>query len=271
MTPADRIGDVLHDLDNAEYPPGSHASTDNRDTYIGNVSVSLAYHPFLLVGQANAYRYKAPERTAHEMDSPTLGGGDTAGYNPGTSTGRYVGDNTRECGDVQDAQDLDTPTRSDRPVAGDSSYSSPDSDSFATSDNDGRRIGTMSTGVSATDSTPYAGGTEYGSGMTGGPGLGNKTSNDESEVDSSATRFGSHGDTSSYSGGTEYGSGMTGGAGTFGLMFVLRAGNKTSGSMEHDSTMGKLMEMSGKVMHKDGLVEKGHARREAAGAFDERP
>ena len=71
------------------------------------------------------------------MDSPTLGGGDTAGYNPGTSTGRYVGDNTRECGDVQDAQDLDTPTRSGRPVAGDSSYSSPDSDSFATSDDDG--------------------------------------------------------------------------------------------------------------------------------------
>ncbi|KAI7358611.1 hypothetical protein KC336_g22066, partial [Hortaea werneckii] len=72
--------------------------------------------------------------------------------------------------------------------------------------------------------------------------------------------FGSHGDTSSYSGGTEYGSGTTGGPG---------AGNKTSGSMEHDSTMGKLMEMSGKIMHKDGLVEKGHARREAAGAFDE--
>ncbi|KAI7287240.1 hypothetical protein KC345_g726 [Hortaea werneckii] len=238
----------------------SHSSTDDRDTYSGNVSVSLAYHPFLLVGQANAYQYKAPERTADEMDSPTLGGGDTAGYNPGTSTGRYVGDITRECGDVRDAHDQDTPTRSGRPVAGDSSYSSPDSDSFATSDDDGRPIDTMSTAVSASDSTPYVGGTEYGSGMTGGPGLGNKTSNDESEIDSSATRFGSHGDTSSYSGGTGYGSGMTGGAG---------AGNKTSGSMEHDSTMGKLMEMSGKIMHKDGLVEKGHARREAAGAFDE--
>ncbi|GAB1728634.1 hypothetical protein NU195Hw_g1436t1 [Hortaea werneckii] len=218
----------------------SHASTDNRDSYSGNVS--------------------APERTADEMDSPTLGGGDTAGYNSVTSTGRYAGDNTRECGDVQDAQDLDTPTRSGRPVAEDSSYSSPDSDGFATSDDDGRPIDTMSTGVSATDSTPYAGGTEYGSGMTGGPGLGNKTSNDESEIDSSATRFGSHGDTSSYSGGTEYGSGTTGGAG---------AGNKTSGSMEHDSTMGKLMEMSGKIVHNDGMVEKGHARREAAGAFDE--
>ncbi|RMY19223.1 hypothetical protein D0867_04803 [Hortaea werneckii] len=123
-----------------------------------------------------------------------------------------------------------------------------------------RPVDTMSPGVSASDSTPYAGGTEYGSGMTGGPGLGNKTSNDESEVDSSATRFGSHGDTSSYSGGTEYGSGTTGGAG---------AGNKTSGSMEHDSTMGKLMEISGKIVHNDGMVEKGHARREAAGAFDE--
>ncbi|KAI7109562.1 hypothetical protein KC343_g18088 [Hortaea werneckii] len=194
------------------------------------------------------------------MDSPTLGGGDTAGYDPGTSTGRYAEDNTRECGDVHDAQALDTPDRSGRPVAGDSSYSSSDSDNFATSDDDGRPIDTMSTGVSATDSTPYAGGTEYGSGMTGGPGAGNKTSNDESETDSSATRFGSHGDTSSYSGGTEYGSGTTGGAG---------AGNKTSGSMEHDSTMGKLMEMSGKVMHNDGMVEKGHARREAAGAFGE--
>ncbi|KAI6860312.1 hypothetical protein D0864_02444 [Hortaea werneckii] len=238
----------------------SYASTDNRDTYSGNVSVSLAHHPFSLVGQANAYQYKAPERTADEMDSPTLGGGDTAGYNPGTSTGRYAEDNTRECGDVHDAQDLDTPTRSSRPVAGDSSYSSPDSDSFATSDDDGRPIDTMSSGVSATDSTPYTGGTEYGSGMTGGPGLGNKTSNDESEVDSSATRFGSHGDTSSYSGGTAYGSGTTGGAG---------AGNKTSSSMEHDSTMGKLVEMSGKIVHNYGMVEKGHARREAAGAFDE--
>merc|ERR1712072_1222716 len=76
-----------------------------------------------------------------------------------------------------------------------------------------RPIDTMSSGVSATDSTPYTGGTEYGSGMTGGPGAGNKTSNDESETDSSATRFGSHGDTSSYSGGTAYGSGTTGGAG----------------------------------------------------------
>ncbi|KAI7317976.1 hypothetical protein KC315_g10219 [Hortaea werneckii] len=217
-------------------------STDDRDTYSGNVS------------------YKVPERTGDNMNSPTLGGGDTAGYNPGTSTGHYVGDNTRESDDVRDAQGLDTPTRSSRPVAGDSSYSSPDSDSFATSDDDGRPIDTMSSGVSASDSTPYAGGTAYGSGMTGGPGLGNKTSNDKSEIDSSATRFGSHGDTSSYSGGTEYGSGTTGGAG---------AGNKTSGSMEHDSTMGKLMEMSGKIMHKDGLVEKGHARREAAGAFDE--
>lgn len=55
----------------------------------------------------------------------------------------------------------------------------------------------------------------------------------------------------------------------FELIFVLRAGNKTSGSMEHDSTMGKLMEMSGKIVHNDGMVEKGHARREAAGAFDE--
>ncbi|RMY74281.1 hypothetical protein D0863_03317 [Hortaea werneckii] len=238
-------------------------------------------------------KYKASERTADGMDSPTLGGGDTASYNPGTSTGRYVGDNTHECGDVRDAESLDTPTRSGRPVAGDSSYSSPDSDSFAASDDDvlyytlgccctgpastyvvdciiqQRPIDTMSPGVSATDSTPYAGGTEYGSGMTGGPGLGNKTSNDESEVDSSATRFGSHGDTSSYSGGTEYGSGTTGGAGILKLMFVLRAGNKTSGSMEHDSTMGKLMEMSGKIVHNDGMVEKGHARREAAGAFDE--
>ncbi|KAI7155671.1 hypothetical protein KC349_g6791 [Hortaea werneckii] len=237
-----------------------HASTESRDTYSGNVSVSLAYHPFLLVGQANAYQYKVPERTADEMDSPTLGGGNSAGYNPGTSTGRYVGDNTRESGDARDAQSLDTPTRSARPVAGDSSYSSLDSDSFAASDDDGRPIDTMSSGVSASDSTPYAGGTEYGSGMTGGPGLGNKTSNDESEVDSSATRFGSHGDTSSYSGGTEYGSGTTGGAGV---------GNKTSGSMAHDSTMGKLMEMSGKIVHNDGMAEKGHARREAAGAFDE--
>lgn len=71
------------------------------------------------------------------MDSPILGSGDTTGYNPSTSTGRHVGDNTRECGDVRDAQSLDTPTRSGRPVAGDSSYSSPDSDSFAASDNDG--------------------------------------------------------------------------------------------------------------------------------------
>lgn len=67
---------------------------------------------------------------------------------------------------------------------------------------------------SSTSTEPYMGGTDYGSGMTGGPGAGNKTSGSyDSTSDSSDTRFGSHGDTSSYSGGTKYGSGTTGGAG----------------------------------------------------------
>ena len=93
--------------------------------------------PPLIGRPSKCLSVQGPRAYGGQYELPTLGGGDTAGYNPGTSTGHYVGDNTRESDDVRDAQGLDTPTRSSRPVAGDSSYSSPDSDSFATSDDDG--------------------------------------------------------------------------------------------------------------------------------------
>lgn len=72
---------------------------------------------------------------------------------------------------------------------------------------------TSSTRFGSTSSTnPYSGGTQHGSGTTGGAGLGNKMSNDP-DVDTSDTRFGSSGRIGAYNGETQYGSGSTGGAG----------------------------------------------------------
>lgn len=90
--------------------------------------------------------------------------------------------------------------------------------------------------------------------------LGNKRSSfstSDSTSDSTSKedfRFGSHSDTAPYSHATPLGSGSTGGAGY---------GNKT-GSFEgsKDSTMGKVMEKLGGMLHKDNLVEQGRAKRE---------
>ncbi|KAF2270079.1 hypothetical protein CC78DRAFT_190617 [Lojkania enalia] len=108
------------------------------------------------------------------------------------------------------------------------------------------------------DSNPYTGGHEtYGSGATSGAGFGNKSSADPEVTDNSEFRFGSHQNTDPYSGHRKHGSGSTGGAGY---------GNKTGGFGDsHDSTMGKLMEKAGHVMHNENLAEKGRAKREKNG------
>ncbi|KAF2100427.1 hypothetical protein NA57DRAFT_54516 [Rhizodiscina lignyota] len=107
-----------------------------------------------------------------------------------------------------------------------------------------------------TNTDSYSSPTEYGSGTTSGAGFGNKTGDDGSgEYDNSDTRFGSHQNTAPYSGHREHGSGTTGGAGF---------GNKT-GSFSQDSTIGKMMEKAGSIMNNEKMVEKGHAKREAAG------
>ncbi|KAF2735929.1 hypothetical protein EJ04DRAFT_562881 [Polyplosphaeria fusca] len=107
-------------------------------------------------------------------------------------------------------------------------------------------------------SNAYSGGHDtYGSGATGGAGFGNKSSSDPDVKNNSEFRFGSHQNGDPYSGSTQHGSGTTGGAGF---------GNKTgSFSESHDSTVGKLMEKAGHIMHNEKLAEKGHAKREAQG------
>ncbi|KAF2248408.1 hypothetical protein BU26DRAFT_506121 [Trematosphaeria pertusa] len=99
---------------------------------------------------------------------------------------------------------------------------------------------------------------KYGSAATAGAGFGNKSAPDNTEnYDNSDLRFGSHQDTAPYSGSTQHGSGTVGGAGY---------GNKTGGFAESkDSTLGKLMEKAGHVMHNEGLAEKGRTKREAQG------
>ncbi|PVI06396.1 hypothetical protein DM02DRAFT_649904 [Periconia macrospinosa] len=109
------------------------------------------------------------------------------------------------------------------------------------------------------DSHAYSGGHDtYGSGATGGAGFGNKSAPDPmSEYDNSDLRFGSHKDTAPYSGSTRHGSGAVGGAGY---------GNKTgSFSKKSDSTIGKVMEKAGHVMHNEGLASKGRERRRSSG------
>jgi len=39
--------------------------------------------------------------------------------------------------------------------------------------------------------------------------------------------------------------------------------------MTTDSTVGKILEKAGGLLHKDNLVEKGHSKREAAGFNDQ--
>lgn len=71
----------------------------------------------------------------------------------------------------------------------------------------------------------------YGSGTSGGPGFGNKTTDNDTTYDNSDTRFGTRENTDSYSGGTEYGSGTTAGVG-FGNKSAIESGY----SQEHDAT-----------------------------------
>ncbi|KAH7379400.1 hypothetical protein DE146DRAFT_317613 [Phaeosphaeria sp. MPI-PUGE-AT-0046c] len=99
----------------------------------------------------------------------------------------------------------------------------------------------------------------YGSGTTGGAGFGNKSDSASAPASNDEFRFGSHADTAPYSGASESraGSGSTGGAGY---------GNKTGdfGSGKGDSTVGKVMEKAGHVLHNEGLVAKGAAKRQDA-------
>lgn len=66
--------------------------------------------------------------------------------------------------------------------------------------------------TTASGGDSYTGGTEHGSGTTGGVGFGNKTVED-ADVDTSNTRLEIAHDTRTYSGGTELGSGTTAGPG----------------------------------------------------------
>ncbi|KAF2641162.1 hypothetical protein P280DRAFT_506782 [Massarina eburnea CBS 473.64] len=107
----------------------------------------------------------------------------------------------------------------------------------------------------------YTGGHEtYGSGSTGGAGFGNKSAPDSTQgYDNSDLRFDSHHETGPYKGHKErnHGSGAVGGAGY---------GNKTgSFSESHDSTMGRIMEKAGHMMHNEKLAVKGRERRESSG------
>lgn len=62
----------------------------------------------------------------------------------------------------------------------------------------------------AADTLPYSGGTDLGSGTTGGVGFGNKTSGPVGDdYDGSNLRFGSNTDTAPYRDCTDYGSGTT--------------------------------------------------------------
>ncbi|KAF2144319.1 uncharacterized protein K452DRAFT_285562 [Aplosporella prunicola CBS 121167] len=98
----------------------------------------------------------------------------------------------------------------------------------------------------------------YGS----GPGYGNKTAGNNHVGDTeTAPHFGSAGDSAPYSGSNESGSGTTGGAGV---------GNKTGsheGRQRRDSTIGKMMEKAGSMLHSPKIEQKGHAKREAAGHY----
>jgi uncharacterized protein YjbJ (UPF0337 family) len=87
---------------------------------------------------------------------------------------------------------------------------------------------------------------------------GNKSDLSSAPTANDEFRFDLHKDTSPYSGANQSraGSGSTGGAGY---------GNKT-GEFGHsgDSTMGKVMEKAGHMMHNEGLVAKGAAKRQEA-------
>ncbi|KAF2852668.1 hypothetical protein T440DRAFT_466792 [Plenodomus tracheiphilus IPT5] len=104
--------------------------------------------------------------------------------------------------------------------------------------------------------TPYSNPHEkHGSGTTGGAGFGNKRSSFPSTTSSSpeSLAFKSSNDTGPYTNATPLGSGSTAGAGY---------GNKTGSFDESkDSTLGKVMEKVGHMVHNEGIVEKGRVKR----------
>ncbi|KAI8942164.1 hypothetical protein NX059_000252 [Plenodomus lindquistii] len=103
--------------------------------------------------------------------------------------------------------------------------------------------------------TPYANPHEkHGSGTTGGAGFGNKRSSFPSaSTDTESLPFKSSEDTGPYTNATPMGSGSTAGAGY---------GNKTgSFDASNDSTLGKVLEKVGHMVHNEGLVEKGRVKR----------
>lgn len=128
-------------------------------------------------------------------------------------------------------------------------------------DNSSLRTGTTH------DASAYSGSTDYGSGTTGGAGFGNKTGSFSGGGGDTANdhslRTGTSHHTQPYSGHTDYGSGSTGGAG-----FGNKTGSFSSGGEEGkgDSTIGKILEKTGTVLHSGKIEHKGHAKREAAGA-----
>lgn len=167
--------------------------------------------------------------------------------------------------------------------AGFGNKSSSDRDSYDDSSN--TRFG------SSGDTGAYSGASDYGSAATSGAGYGNKSSSGRDDFgDSSDTRFGSSGDTSAYSGSNQYGSGTTGGAGygnkssdytsssdnqnsgkSGGMMLLPRSSEMIYANVWlSDSTAGKLMSKLGGMMNNEKLVEKGEAKREAAGAYNDR-
>jgi hypothetical protein len=103
--------------------------------------------------------------------------------------------------------------------------------------------------------------------VTGGAGYSNKSSGRDEFGDSSDTRFGSSTETGAYSGSNEYGSGSTSGAG-YGNKSAAHSAhdNNEKSDKKSDSTLGKLMAAGGKMMKNEKMVEKGEAKREAAGA-----
>ena len=87
---------------------------------------------------------------------------------------------------------------------------------------------------------------------------GNKRSSDPvPSPDDDEFRFGLHKDTSPYSNAAPHGSGSTGGAGF---------GNKTGSFSESSgSTLGKVMEKAGHILHNEKMAEKGRMKSEEKG------
>ncbi|KAH7065917.1 hypothetical protein BKA63DRAFT_524871 [Paraphoma chrysanthemicola] len=119
-----------------------------------------------------------------------------------------------------------------------------------TDQHDGTRLGLH------TSQDPYSNAhPKYGSGATGGAGFGNKSDPSGQPTSNDEFRFDLHKDTSPYSNPGRAGSGSTGGAGY---------GNKTGEHSTGDSTLGKIMEKAGHVVHNENLAAKGTMKREQA-------